>query len=262
MKRRKKPCALLAVLAIACVAAMPVAAGAAPLRVALGETKAPYVMAEEKRGVEYDLIVSLLMSAGYQPEVLFLPNKRAQLMLGKEKIDAAISTSGRFVSEPYIAYRNMAITLCSRGIRLHAVGDLAGLRVGAFQNASIFLGEEFGAMAAANPEYREWSPQIMINRQLYGGRIDAAISDVNIFSYLNGQLGAQYDLTQRLCSYAIFPPTFYRLSFREAQPRDRFNLALKQALQGNLYETVAKRYGLYQEGATPYFKPQPVNKGN
>lgn len=61
------------------------------LRVAVGETKPPYVFSQEQRGVEVELITSLLKSAGYQTQMRYLPNKRAQMMLEGGALDAAIS---------------------------------------------------------------------------------------------------------------------------------------------------------------------------
>ncbi|RFP13122.1 hypothetical protein D0T25_23780 [Duganella sp. BJB488] len=75
------------------------------LRVAVGETKPPYVFSQEQRGVEVELITSLLNGAGYQPRMFYLPNKRAEMMLGIGALDAAISPRGAFLSEPYIAYQ-------------------------------------------------------------------------------------------------------------------------------------------------------------
>ena len=40
------------------------------------------------------------------------------------RIDAAISNNGPFVSEPYIAYRNMAITLCHRHLQPKHIAEL------------------------------------------------------------------------------------------------------------------------------------------
>ncbi len=234
------------------------------LRIVLGETKPPYVVAEQRRGIEYRIVTALLDAAGYRYSVQFAPNKRAQLLLAGGEADAVIGGSGGYLSAPYIAYKNMAITLCERHIQLAEIADLARYRVAAFQNASLFLGPEYAHVAGANREYHEVSPQIGINRLLYGGRVDVAISDINIFQYFSRELDDKFRPGRPLCAYPLFPPTLYRLSFAHEVQRDRFNAALKQMLKGSLYEDVAREYGIAlgsgPVSGEPYFKPPPDSK--
>ncbi len=125
----------------------------------------------------------------------------------------------------------------------------------AFQNAQLYLGDDFAAATARNPNYRELSPQIAINRLLYAQQIDVGISDINIFQNMNKQLANDFDVANPLCSYALFPPTLYRLAFRVREVRDRFNVALSHLLTGDAYETLAERYSLPLDHGHPYFKP-------
>lgn len=230
------------------------------LRVAVGETKPPYIYSQEQAGVEVELIVSLLKEAGYQPQMLYLPNKRAQLMLEVGAVDAAISPRGEFLSEPYIVYQNVAVTLCSTHIAPKSVAALAGRRVAAFQNAHLFLGNDFAAMAAGNQDYRE-PPQTSINRMLYARHTDVGISDINVFKRINDELERRSTPLEPWCPYSLFPPTQYRLAFRDRNARDLFNKALKRALKGKLYESLAKRYDLPAINGHPYFKPKPPARG-
>ncbi|MFC4161289.1 substrate-binding periplasmic protein [Chitinimonas lacunae] len=229
-----------------------------PLRLVIGETKPPYVLAAERRGIEYDLLTAALDSAGYRPLVSFAPNKQAQLQLAAGQADAVISNSGGFLSDPYIAYKNAAISLCRNKLRIHKVPELDRYRVASFHNAQRYLGPEFAAMAARNPDYIERSPQIILNRLLYSGRVDVAISDINIFQHFTAQLDPRLDTRQPLCFHSLFPPTLYRLAFRDQTARDRFNRALRQILRGDFYETLAQRYRLPMENGRPYFKPPEV----
>jgi len=248
---------LLLAQALPCTA-QPAQASRPLLRVALGESKPPYVMDDEDAGIEYSIVSSLLETAGYRVRVSFVPNRRGQLMLADGEVDAAISLDGPYQSEPYIAYKNMAITLCSKKIALTDVSGLSLHRVAAFQNAHLFLGPSFAAMAGNNPDYREISPQVGIDRLLYSGRIDVAVSDISIFTYFSRRLGPQFDTRQQLCAYPLFPPTLYRLSFRDPVARDRFNGALAAALKGELYERIAQRYQVSLSKGEPYFKPPSV----
>jgi polar amino acid transport system substrate-binding protein len=253
---------LLKVLCFLLLSCRLVPATATPgqtLRVAVGETKPPYVLAEEQRGIEVELLTAILKDAGYTAVLQYVPNRRARILLESGLIDAAISPQGEFLSEPYIAYQNMAFTLCRSSIELHRVTDLAGRRVAAFHNARLFLGPEFAQMAAGNPDYRE-PPQASINRLLYAGAVDIGVGDVNIVHSINGELGLGQAAAEALCAHPLFPPTLYRLAFRDRAVRDSFNAALKRALQRKLYESLAQRYRLPMEHGHPYFKPSPATR--
>lgn len=226
---------------------------AAPLQLAMGESKLPYVGAETKSGIEYELLTQALRDAGYAFEVQHLPNKRAQLQFAHGQLDAVIVTEGNLVSEPYIAYKNMAITLCEQKVVLNKIADLAPYQTGAFNNAGKFLGEDFARIAADPEHYREISPQKLMNRMLLAKRIDVAIADINIFQHDQQDVAPQAEHT--LCPFALFPPTLYRLAFRDATVRDRFNQALTQLRTNGFYEALAKKYKLPLDKQRPYFKP-------
>jgi len=227
---------------------------AAPtLTIALGETKMPYVSAETQSGIEYDITKQALNLAGYQVKIDFLPNKRAQLKLQEGQLDAAIGNTGQYLSDPYIAYQNMAITLCKRQIRINSVPELAAFQVAAFHNANQYLGAEFAKIATNKTNYRELSPQQLMNRMLLAARVEVAISDINIFKHEHEILDPSANHT--LCPFAIFPPTKYRLAFRDPIARDRFNVALKTLREQGFYEQLAKKYGMPLDQHRPYFKP-------
>lgn len=225
----------------------------APLQIAIGESKLPYVSAETRSGVEYELITRALHDAGVEFEIQHLPNKRARLMFDRGQLDAAIATDGAVVSEPYIAYKNMAITLCEQRITLSKTADLAAYQTGAFNNANQFLGADFARIAADLMRYREISPQKLMNGMLMAKRIDVAIADINIFQHDQREVDPQG--SKALCPFAIFAPTLYRMEFRDARLRDRFNQALGQLRANGFYEALAKKYQLPLDRQRPYFKP-------
>lgn len=226
---------------------------AAPLQIALGENKPPYISTETRSGVEYELVTRALQDAGVEFEIQHLPNKRARLLFSHGQLDAAIATEGGIVSEPYIAYKNMAITLCDQQIKLSKTTDLAPYQTGAFNNASKFLGADFTRIAADLTHYREISPQKLMNGMLMARRIDVAIADINIFQHDQQELDPQG--SKALCPFAIFAPTLYRIEFRNAAIRDRFNQALAQLRANGFYEALAKKYKLPLDRQRPYFKP-------
>ncbi|MFC3532745.1 substrate-binding periplasmic protein [Vogesella facilis] len=247
-------------LLLCALAAQPASAQAAlqPLLLALGEHKPPYILQDKNAGIEYELTTSALRLAGYEPQVLFMPNQRAQLALADGRVDAAISRNGPFVSVPYIAYHNMAISLCKPQLRLDNIAALGRWRVAAFHNAQRFLGTEFASMARDNADYVEVSPQPILGNLLYSGRADVVISDLYIFLQLPMPPNLPTSTRQPVCSHALFPPTLYSLSFRNPETRQRFNSAIRQLARSGFYEKLAKRYQLQDKQGRALFSPDTI----
>lgn len=211
------------------------------VRLAVGENKPPYTFLSPPSGIEYDVLVAVVERMGCRPDIVMVPNARARMLLEEEKVDGAIGVTGDIVSQPYIAYQNAAISLFDRGVNIQTIGDLKNYRVVAFQNAHIFLGPEFAAMAEHNPNYSEVSPQVVANQLLFGGRVDVVVSDVHIFDWLNRQASI-VDVSQRVVVHHIFPPTRYRIVFHDRNLRDAFDKALTSVLAENPYPALVAKY--------------------
>ncbi|WP_174872870.1 substrate-binding periplasmic protein [Vogesella oryzae] len=229
-----------------------------PLLLALGEHKPPYILQDKNAGIEYELTTTALRLAGYEPQVQYMPNQRAQLALADGRVDAAISRNGPFVSVPYIAYHNMAISLCKPQLSLDSIHALGRFRVAAFHNAQRFLGAEYADMARVNPDYVEVSPQAILGNLLYSGRTDVVISDLFIFLQLPAPPTLPVSSRRPVCSHALFPPTLYSLSFRSPEARQRFNKAIRQLAHSGFYEQLAQRYKLLDRQGRALFSPDTV----
>ncbi|QNM96200.1 substrate-binding periplasmic protein [Chitinimonas koreensis] len=235
---------LLVCLAWACSAA------GAPLRVGFGTDKPPYVFEQTRSGLEVELVTEALRRAGYEVEPFFAPMERLHRMLESGSLDAIATTNANsgikaHYSEPYIEYHNVAVALAARQLDIRTIADLGRYSVSAFQRARQLLGPEFGAMAAANPGYREEAQQIVRNRLLFAGRIDVVVGDRRIIEYFNRQVAEQVDVGQALRWYPLFPPTPYRVGFREVEPRDRFDAGLAALRRDGGYAAIERRYDAF-----------------
>ncbi len=211
------------------------------VRLALGENKPPYTFSNPPGGIQYDILVQIVTRMGCRPDITLVPLARAQAMLAEGSVDGILGTKGEFASQPFIAYQNVAVTLKRRGLSIAGIRDLGTLRVVAFQNARLFLGPEFQAMTENNPNYQEVSPQLLANQLLFSGRADVVISDVHIFDYLLRD--AEFvDADQPVEVHGIFPPTRYRIIFRDGAIRDAFDKALKVVLSEDPYPSLARKY--------------------
>lgn len=217
------------------------------MRVGLGTDKPPYIFENQARGLEYEVVTGALTAAGLDFRVQHAPPERLERMFLARQIDALTTVTARsnpdaHLSAPYLRYRNMAVALAVRQLRLETIADLQHYSISAFQRARLLLGEEYYQMTLRNPRYREEARQIARNRLLYSGRVEVAVGDPLIFAYLNEQVAEQVDTSQPLTWYPLFPPTDYQMGFQDAETRDRFDAGLARLRASGEYQRILDRY--------------------
>lgn len=237
----------------------PLAAGAVEVDMAVGRSLPPYVIIEEWRGLEYDIVKEALAQEGHGMTPRFMALARVNKELEGGLADAAMTVhpdtgvKGVHLSDSHVTYRNYAITLARRDLKIDRLEDLAGKSVVAFQNARVNLGPAFKAAAAdGNPRYREEAKQAVQPTLLFLDRIDVVVADRNIFGWFaeDPEVKAKTDTTQPVRFHAIFPPTPYHVAFRDPALRDSFNLGLKKLRASGGYDRIVARYSgfLKEEG--------------
>ena len=80
------------------------------------------------------------------------------------------------------------------------------------------------------------------NIQLYNGRADVVVGDRNIFRYYNTEAAKQADVSQPVTFHELFPPTNYKVAFRNTTVRDAFNAALAKMHKDGRYDAIIKKY--------------------
>ena len=115
-----------------------------PLNVAVGPSLPPYVIAEERRGMEYDIMREVLADVGYELVPVFMDFGDALGAMSNQQVDDAMTLPGDLnipstLSQVHITYHNQAMTLAARGLEIDTSGDLARKQVIAFQNTRSYL---------------------------------------------------------------------------------------------------------------------------
>ncbi len=219
---------------------------------AVGLSLPPYVIPEDWSGLEYDIVKEALAVEGHTMTPRQMPLARITKELQAGLVDAAMpmrSDSGiiAYYSDIHVTYRNYAITLASRNLHIASIGDLADKSVLAFQNAKLYLGDDYATMTSANPRYREEARQSLQPLLLYLGRIDVAVADRFIFAWYATapEVTTKADTHQALRFHAIFPPTDYHVAFRNPALRDSFNRGLQRLRDNGEYARIVQRYSRY-----------------
>ena len=222
-----------------------------PLRVGVSFAIPPYVIEEEGRGIELDLMREAFRDSGYEPQFEYLPLERTFRMLESGKLDAIINVKPGmlhdvFLSLPVIAFHNRVFTLGKTHISTQ--DDMKTLRVSAFQRARQVLGGAFASMADQNPRYEEVAKQQGQVHRLMLGRVDAVILEQRVFYYYLAQLanskyGAELYAPGRVRQYDLFAPTHYHFAFRQAAQQRWFDRRLDAMRADGRYQQIFARYG-------------------
>jgi len=232
-------------------------ARARELHVGIGYAIPPYVITESDAGLEVDIIRQALLEAGYESLFIYLPNLRLPVEFAKGNLDCVAANSvydlgkdsGRsaFPSQKTIAYRNYAITLRDDWLHIASINDLAGKTVLGFNNARLFLGPEFRAMARLNTNYRELDDQSLQVRMLFARRAQVVIADKFIFLWWREYLkkvspSMKRELSLPLAFHEIFPPSPRRVSFAWPEVRSAFDSALDELRKSGRLESIINQY--------------------
>lgn len=209
----------------------------------------PYVIQQENSGLELDILRQALARRGHYAVIHYMPLSRTFRELKDGKLDGIINTKenmleGVFYSDEVIRFHNCVISLASRNLDINTIGDLKGMSVVAFQQASRILGEEFGRTVAKSPSYSEIAAQRHQIHMLFKGRTDVIVMEKSIFAYYRKkELEAGFtEAGLEVREACIFEPTAYRFAFRSARIRDDFNQGLSSIREDGTLAAILQKY--------------------
>ena len=224
---------------------------ACTLRAAVGLHKPPYIFEASNTGLEHELFGAAAAAARCSVQWTHAPPARALTMFRQGETDVMLTlredtTGSAALSDPYIVYTNVAISLAARQARIATIEQLANYHTVAFQNARIALGDRY-RLATSNPsQYLEAAQQITQVRMLFSGRTDVIVGDRRILEYLRAEVArednAQIRTKDPIIVHDIFPVTEYRAAFVDTAMRDRFNQGLAQIRSNGTYGKIIARY--------------------
>lgn len=227
---------------------VPATAQAEKLRIAVGLWIPPYVIKDQSRGIEFDIMKEVLASQGYEMEPVYVPLARTVLMFRQGEIDGIMSTGFEDLpgcrTKSHITYENFAITLAERNFEINSIADLKGKSIVAFQNAKNYLGDDFKKMADGNPDYREIADQRAQNKLLFKKRIDVVIADHHIFRWFSKDPTVKkYVSTDQVVTlHPLFGPSHFASVFKSQEICDAFNKGLGELRTSGRYQEIISSY--------------------
>jgi polar amino acid transport system substrate-binding protein len=221
------------------------------LDVAVGWTKPPYVISNDNTGFELDMVRAVLKTLGHSVIPIYVPFGRSVVMLSQGQVDMALTVNQRLIAEPemlsdvYIVYQNVAISLKSKKLTISTIADLSKYSIVAFQNSTIVLGEEYNQVVTNSRMFTELPEQKRQTEMLLLGNTDVVVMDINIFIHFSRELAGISQL-EKVDIHPIFPPSPYHVGFKDPVLKQQFNVALADFVLTQEYTELVNKYEFYQ----------------
>ena len=227
------------------IASFTTSISAHEITAAVGNSLAPYIIQSSDSGIEIDIIREALAVKNHTLRLRYPPLKQVPVLYKKNVVDAALTVTKGFgldacFSDIVIQYQNFAISLTKSNFTINNVTDLANKKVIAFQNATTYLGDEY-KKAVGLAQYTEIAKQTLQVNRLFLERDDVVIADKNIFLYYKSQT-KHIKTDEPLTFHPIFPPSPYRIAFRDAKLCNDFNEGLSILKKSGKIKEIMARY--------------------
>jgi polar amino acid transport system substrate-binding protein len=230
----------------------PAFAEAKTLTLAIGLTLPPYNIPEIKSGMEFDIVKEALGLRGYKAIPKYVPfGQKMQEMLN-HSVDGVLTVTpdcgiDAFYSAVHIVYQNVAVSLEKNHFSILTINDLKDKSVAAFQEATVYLGKDFAAMAKANGRYQEVANQESQVTLLYNDEADVIVLDKNIFNFFRHHYNYknrdhEIDASQPVVIHRIFSLSPFSVAFTDNKVRDDFNDGLAELRKSGRYDKIVEKY--------------------
>jgi polar amino acid transport system substrate-binding protein len=223
------------------------------LKMVDGLPKPPFIIEENGQGLQLDIVRAALATNNISVEFIHGPFGRTITTFKRINADGVVTVlpdyqyPGLYISQPFITYQNVAISLAENQFDIEDTNGLSGKNIIAFQNAKKYLGSEFNKAINYSMNYREIADQMQQIDMLFLRRTEVIILDINIFKYFlkNHTCGR---FSQAFKVHFIFGERPYSAAFKSEKNRDLFDQGIK----------TIKAQGLYQRIMDKYLEPQTI----
>lgn len=223
------------------------------ITVAFGEVLAPWVLANDNKGIIVDIFSEAMTPLGYEIEYVYLPYARRTKSYESGQVDVSsdmnLNTIEEYKLDGYFSdiaysYENYAFSLQKNNFKFKTLSDLETHSVLSWQDAAVHLGEEYAAMVKNNSSYSEIFDQSSQVKMLFLERFEVIQMDGNIFDYYRAQLKSDSDvnLSQKVDRFALLGPSDNGFLFKSEKIRDDFNQQLAWLKSTGKYQKILNRY--------------------
>jgi len=214
-----------------------------------GYSKPPFVIEnnENYKGIQLDLISEIFAVENQAVSFIHIPLARSFSSVKKWHTDGVITLpithqqKDVYLSDPYISYQNVVVTLSEDGLTIDKLDDLSGKYIIAFQTARQFLGADYSNAIEKAADYQEVADQMRQVKLLFNKRTQVLVLDINILQhFLFNHRDAKYNKPYKV--HQLFSPRTYAAGFKSKAIRDQFNRGLAVIKANGKYKEVLDKY--------------------
>ncbi|MBL4899628.1 MAG: ABC transporter substrate-binding protein [Colwellia sp.] len=214
-----------------------------------GYSKPPFVIEniEQYNGIQLDLMTEIFAVENQAVSFIHVPLARSFSSANKWHSDGIITLPSThkqksvFISEPYISYQNVVITLAEDNLIIDKLDDLSGKYIIAFQPARKFLGAGYNQAIENAADYQEMADQMKQIELLFIKRTQVLVVDINILKhFLFNHRDPKYNKPYKI--HWLFLPRVYAAGFKSKAVRDQFNRGLAVIKANGTYQEVLDKY--------------------
>ena len=212
-----------------------------------GLAKPPFIIEENGKGLQLDIVRAAFATANKEVSFIHVPLGRTVTAFQRLNKDGIVTVLPDYqhpslsISQPYISYQNVAISLTENQLVIDNIQSLSGKSIIAFQNGKKFLGDDFNKVVSYSMDYREVADQMKQIDLLFLRRTEVIILDINIFKYFiaNNMSGR---FSQPFTVHYIFDERHYSAAFRTEKNRDLFDQGIITIKAQGTYQWILDKY--------------------
>lgn len=226
---------------------MPTVTAKEALDIVVGLERPPYIIEENAQGFELELVNAVLGRLDKAANYLFVPFGRSEKMLMNASIDGMTTTNAYMISNkeqltnPYVIYQNVAISLSENKLSIEQIQDLGNYSIATFEEAHKVLGEEFTQAIERSPMYTQVVDRLSQLELLFRNRVDVIVMDINIFNYFYAINKTHFN-EQAFEVHDIFPKMHYQMAFKDLKLVSDFNHAYQEFIQSTEFSKLQSKY--------------------
>ena len=214
-----------------------------------GFSKPPFVIEnnDSYKGIQLDLITAIFAVENQSVNFIHVPLARSFSSVDKWHSDGTITLPSThkeknvYISEPYISYQNVIITLMEDNLTIEKLDDLSGKHIIAFQTARKFLGDTYSQAIEKAADYQEMADQMKQIELLFLKRTQVLVLDTSILKhFLFNNREKKYSKPYKI--HRLFAPRIYAAGFKNKVIRDQFNRGLLVIKANGKYQEILNKY--------------------
>jgi polar amino acid transport system substrate-binding protein len=224
-----------------------VLADTAVLEMVDGLPKPPFIIDENGKGIQLDIVRAAFKSVNKSVKFVHVPFGRTITTFKRINADGVVTVLPEYqhpslhVSKPFITYQNVAISLLESQFTIENIKSLSGKSIIAFQNAKKYLGHEFGQVLSSSLDYREIADQTQQIDMLFLNRTEVIILDINIFKYfIANHTSGRY--LQPFNVHYIFDERLYSAAFKSEENKELFDKGIETIKVQGVYQQIMDKY--------------------